>query len=465
MAAIEFDGWDDLTKKHPRWAVVLLLWVLAYALLAAMAQLIPPMQSPDEHSHIARAYLVSKGQLNLEAPDGSNSGGAVDVQLVSFWTPYLYTVAASAERHLTAIEVKQLELLRWSDDYQFVELPGTGYYLPTVYAPHAFSLWFGRSLDLSIANTYRLARGCTLLICLCLLAAAVQIYAPNPLVIALMLLPMSLFQMLSPTVDGVTNCTAVFVLSLFMRMQNNMRPIGSLHLLALGVCVFALTTSRAQLMGLLLLPYFVAWKRTSAKAWWTGGIVSLTALGWTWYALHSVVDGRVIRSQSTAELLLRYVEAPWDFIEIVLTTLGDATQFQFYERSFIGILGWLDTALPVVAYPGLWIGLGVCAVASIWTEMKISHLSARGLLVALALASSGLVFLAMLLTWTPHPATLVQGVQGRYFLIPALMLAYALPGGSVTFAGWHGRMRAGGVLAFAAFSLWALITTLASRYH
>ena len=47
--------------------------------------------------------------------------------------------------------------------------------------------------------------------------------------------------------------------------------------------------------------------------------------------------------------------------------------------------------------------------------------SSIGGLLALALASAALVFLALLVTWTPHPAALVQGVQGRYFIVPALL--------------------------------------------
>ena len=38
------------------------------------------------------------------------------------------------------------------------------------------------------------------------------------------------------------------------------------------------------------------------------------------------------------------------------------------------------------------------------------------------------VFLLLLVSWTPNPAhaQLIEGVQGRYFLVPALMVAMAL---------------------------------------
>jgi hypothetical protein len=37
----------------------------------------------------------------------------------------------------------------------------------------------------------------------------------------------------------------------------------------------------------------------------------------------------------------------------------------------------------------------------------------------------GIVFAALLIQWTPHPATVILGVQGRYFFVPALLICVA----------------------------------------
>ncbi|MEG0003422.1 MAG: hypothetical protein RR857_16790, partial [Comamonas sp.] len=74
------------------------------------------------------------------------------------------------------------------------------------------------------------------------------------------------------------------------------------------------------------------------------------------------------------------------------------------------------------------------------------------------------IFTALLISWTPHPATIVHGIQGRYFIVPFLLLAYALHGlfdvRSRAFA------LAGQLLlcAFFAFSAFSLLSTLQSRY-
>lgn len=54
-------------------------------------------------------------------------------------------------------------------------------------------------------------------------------------------------------------------------------------------------------------------------------------------------------------------------------------------------------------------------------------------LVLAAMASVLSVFLLLLWSWTPYPAHLIEGVQGRYFIAPALLLSYA----AVSRHGWR----------------------------
>ena len=70
---------------------------------------------------------------------------------------------------------------------------------------------------------------------------------------------------------------------------------------------------------------------------------------------------------------------------------------------------------------------------------------------------------ALLVTWTPYPASTIEGIQGRYFIVPALAAAYALapPQGTPKPARWPWA----GVAVFGAVALYALIDTLLRRYH
>ena len=67
-------------RNHRGRLLICLLLALAGWLLSLK---IPPMQSPDENQHVARAYLLAHGDLTLSTLPSRNSGGWVDGGLVS----------------------------------------------------------------------------------------------------------------------------------------------------------------------------------------------------------------------------------------------------------------------------------------------------------------------------------------------------------------------------------------------
>lgn len=443
------------------------------------------MQSPDEHSHMARAYLVSSGTVLLQVhPRNSEGrvedaalaaylartgkdgriGGWVDRGLLTFMDAFT-EIGTKAGQRISASEQIRIAQIKWEGSRGFALVPGTGYYLPVIYVPQAVGLALGQQLNLTVANSYRLARGCTLLACFALLWLACRLLAPNPWVIAIVLLPMSLFQLLSPTIDGLTTALAVLAISLFLKAADLGRKHSAASSWGLALCIFLLATSRTHLLPLLVLPFYLAWRRQSRRDFYLGCWVTVGALGWVLFALYSTNDPRIVRNHTTMELLSQYAIHPVAFFKVVFASLTDPGLFTFYQQSFIGVLGWLDTRLPGYFYPALWAGLALSALVSVSFSTLRQDWSARLLLAAVALASVSLIFLALLVTWTPHPASVVQGVQGRYFVVPMILMGYVASG----FATVQPPLRrglAGLVLAgFALSSLTALTMTLLTRYH
>jgi uncharacterized membrane protein len=68
-------------------------------------------------------------------------------------------------------------------------------------------------------------------------------------------------------------------------------------------------------------------------------------------------------------------------------------------------------------------------------------------------------------TWTAHPATVIEGVQGRYFVMPMVLLGFVLSGLAMGQTRLQGRLAALALSGFALCSLTALSVTLLSRYH
>ena len=462
----------------------LALWVIAFVFATGLSWLIPPMQSPDETSHIARAYLMAQGHWLLQATPSNvaqptdaevasfvrrlggqaDAGGLIDASLLRFMATNLKLVL-DAKLRLPTTEQERLAQLRWSDARIHFSIPRTGYYFPLVYAPQAAGLALGMALDWSVEHSYRLARFVTLLCCFVMLAVACRLVPPNPLALATLLLPMSLFQLLSPTLDGFTTSLGLLAISLFLHKMSATGGSSWRSSLALAVCVFVLVTSRTHLLPLLLLPFFVAWRKRLARDFYLASIVTAGALAWVLFALHSTTDTLVVRNQSSSELLAHYAAHPTAFFKIVWTTLSNRGVANFYQQSFIGILGWLDTALPSVFYPLLWLGLGACALVSVSLPAGAGDWNVRGLLLLLTMACIGLIFLSQLVTWTAHPATLIEGVQGRYFVMPMVLLGYALSGLAKAQMRPQSRLAVLTLSGFTLCSLTALSMTLLSRYH
>ena len=79
-------------------------------------------------------------------------------------------------------------------------------------------------------------------------------------------------------------------------------------------------------------------------------------------------------------------------------------------------------------YPWIAGGLLLCMVMGTSLPANKRDAVFRLSLLAIAALSFLLIFFALLVTWTPHPAHVITGVQGRYFLVPALLLGYVLGG-------------------------------------
>jgi hypothetical protein len=99
-------------------------------------------------------------------------------------------------------------------------------------------------------------------------------------------------------------------------------------------------------------------------------------------------------------------------------------------QSFFGILGWLDARFPDDIYTWLYALFFLVAIFSTSFRRIEAEWLVSLLLVICAFCSILLIFLALLVTWNAHPASVINGVQGRYFIVPALLIAYSLDCGS-----------------------------------
>jgi uncharacterized membrane protein len=430
---------------------------------AFLATLVPPFQSPDEFEHITRAYLLGRGEIVLGAPPGQSSGGAIDSGLNRYMERFA-DIPFDAKRKLTPAEMEAAKQIRWMDQQEFRPALGMAYYFPAIYAVHATGLFIGKGLDLSVDASYRLTR-IILLIATCLiLYGAFRLYRPPVLVLGLLVIPMSLFQFSSASLDGIATAIAILVISVFMRISQDRSNSSAMLFPVLMIGWLLIASSRLQLFPMVLLAVMAAFYIGRPKYLWIVGAAATSILAWQIVVMKTIVDGRVKLGASSAEIVSFYLHNPMNLIEVFVATLTNAERMRGYFSSFFGLLGWLDTPFNGKEYVYLLAMIVFIFVISGQIKLAIHNKINTGVLIATAMGAITIVFFAMLVTWTPHPAQLVDGVQGRYFLIPAIILAYGLNGEIETFNGLKRLILIGSLVVLSLYSLLNTVPLLMERY-
>lgn len=413
--------------------------------------------------------MIAHGQWLLKSGDETKGreGGLVDISFQKFAWSMLAVVGPNADRALASELVARADENRWSHQQMFEKAAGTGYYFPIIYAPHALGLHISRQFDLTMRSSYTLTRAIVLLTSVVLMGWALSLHTPNTLTLMVLMTPMSLFQISSPTIDGLCSAMAMTVIGLWFHLSGAVQRFENDHISWRELClyglIFILCTSRANLLPLLLLPLLLLKSRFHTRRLCAVGALYALTLGWLAFSVLTTYDNRVVRNYSTLEILARYLQHPGEFLELFIRTVSNEEIRRFYRDSFFGVLGWLDTPIPRQAVRVLAVFVSLAALVITFATRWREAISTRLSFLLIGVLSTGLIFFAMAISWTNYPAEIISGIQGRYFLIPCLFMTAAL--GDIQ-SGVRKLNRAELLIAtiFLSYSLYLLLSTLSARY-
>lgn len=436
---------------------IIALLVISCSILSVI---IPPFQSPDEFDHIKRAYLLGKGVLVLNHPEGQSSGGYIDSGLQKFMDSY-----GVIKGKLSAKEIYSANKIEWSGNRVYSPAPGTGYYFPAIYLPQALGLEVGELFNLTIDHSYRLARAFSLAAIALLLYLAFRLYPPNPLTLALIAIPMTLFQFSSASLDGVSTALAVFSISAFLHIATNRKSSFTWVQFAFALSIALLASSRIHALPMLILLAATFFYTKQLKSLILFFLTTIFVFAWTIFAIKSTIDLRVSIGNSTSSIILYYLQNPAQFFVVIWHTLSNEDLRRFYLNSFIGVLGWLDSTFHDWYYKFFLLLISIIAILSFSLKNIIHEWPERLLLLSVSVISVLFIFFALLVTWSPYPAQLISGVQGRYFLIPCIVLSYSFSGKMDLSDGFRRKLTTFIVFFLFMFSLLATVHLLISRYY
>ncbi len=395
-----------------------------YALFATIALLLtapamPPFQNTDEFAHALRADAVSHGEaISRRLPDGQ-VGGRIDHGLAAAsaqFDPIRFHRERKVTRPMYA-PVPWLPLVP-------AGFPNTAVYPPFFYIPAALALFAARHLHLSVLHGLLAARLATGAITIAGSTAAIALAeGAAPWLFAILLLPMSIALTAALSQDGPMLAATALAVSLCLRLRA--APAPPARGLIILVCALLALAGMARppyaafACLALALPVRPAWR-------WTGfaAILLATAL-WAAINAHLVVlpqfPGRPVDPYTQLLHLLRHPARLWPLLANTW-----ATYHHFWKLGFIGMPGWLDVDLPPQYHAAAWAMLALAAAATLAGTRGRPRPAMLGAVAVAVLGAVAGMAAIQYLTWTPLDAAVIDGLQGRYCLAPALLLGAAL---------------------------------------
>lgn len=425
----------------------LVLCVLLGGLVGALPLVVltPPLQVPDEAQHLQRAYQLSEGDLLGIVQNGA-AGAILPASLGTFTERALGT----RDLHVSTREVTRrpfgdtLRLLSTPldpDERVFLDFRGAAAYSPLPYLPQALAIAVARQAGAGPLGLLWAGRVANAVVAVALVAAAVALIPVGQAVMALAaLLPMSLFQFASVSADAMVIACA-FLFTAFALRGVVRGGWTRRETLAAAMAGLVFCSVKPPYLPLLLLPACLALRHgRAAHAMMVQAVILAIALGGTllWMAEAHSVFVSVHSSTSPEAQAARLITAPWNFVATVLASIR--AYALFYALSGIGILGWLNVWLPMAAYLlaafGLLLALLVVPAGAArlrWVEALCCALLVAGSVI--------LIFAVVYIYWNPIGSTLINGVQGRYF-IPLVGAVGAILVSMLELASSPGRLKA-----------------------
>lgn len=384
---------------------------LCIVFLGGMSAMVQPILNiPDETAHFARAERVSEGKIFTD-PTVQNFD----------------TIQSVVElQNSVGIPITRSELKNKDVDYKvsYVNHVAASN-LSFLYFPQAIGIKIAKIMNLNVVWLLWLARLCNLVFYAILIMLAVKI-APRLkyLLFLISLLPMSIQQAASCSVDAMINGITIVYIALFLYLYNkksvNKKEMVVFYVLSIFV-ILAKVTNICIAGLIILLPL----EKNDRKIKWClikcVGILGICVIAVGYYSYTMKFAQNLAQIEYVTKMNVNGGEQ-------VKYILGN---FKHWIRMFIAAMinqiytsviqlstfGWLSYGYPILIVAMPFIYGKICFQEQ---GMDFSGVE-KFLMTLMALGSYGFTCLALYIGWTPVGSESIEGVQGRYF-IPILVL-------------------------------------------
>ncbi len=401
--------------------------------------LTPPFQEPDAPTHFLRAYQISDFHFVAEKfndeKGGVHYGAPIPKSVVTATNELTGNIpGAPANTFNKSLFKKYIAQPLNRDDTQMTVIEAAGVYSPAVYIPQSIGINIGKAFNASPLLLVWMARLMNLVLWIGVIYCAIRLlpFAKWALVV-FALSPIAVFFSASLSPD-VTNISLAFLFfSLIVSTLVTGAKVSGRKLTVILLVLFILALSKpVNLMFafmLLLVPIRHFGKTWKYLLYCGAGIVVSLALFYVWnQQVRELLEFQVqIQSggkNSVSGQLAYILHEPLTYIKDILRNyviVANGTSGDAVLVTFFGVLGWLDTSVPLWTILLYVLTLFFALLYQFGRGLVLSNRQKVFLVALFALAFVGNVT-AMYLNATAVGDSLIAGVQGRYFIPFAVVL-------------------------------------------
>ena len=338
-----------------------------------------------------------------------------------------FHVPDEPDHYMKAVHVSEGEFI-YQQSRLFINL-----YSPIAYFMPALTILIGKLLNLSNLLVFYLGRLVNVLLYILIIYIAIKL---TPILkwgfVLLALMPMSINEAASYSIDGFTIAISLLLIAYFFKLafDNEIKKIKPKDILIISTLGILLVLSK-QIYVLLLLLFFIipSDKFVNKK----NRFISLAYIFLpsvivylVWLNLINGIYVPMSDQISPSHQISYILSHPINFLSTFFNTM--ILNYHYYLVTFVGFFGWvdvgLDTPLPdIIVYA--YLAVLILSAVLDGKEFKINNYQ-KLISLIIFLIMGILIFIMEYLLWTKVGNNIINGIFGRYFIpfTPLLLILF-----------------------------------------
>jgi len=402
-------------NRHVRLENVFAVIAITFGLLFAV--FIPPNEVPDENRHFARVYADITGNFMSQK-----------VKIPASYREMLLNYHFRQQIHTINLNTYLAGYAEKDDHAEQSELLAA-MYSPILYLPQLAGVGLGKLFRTNDRWLFLLGRiaGMIFYVVTCYYILMTTPVAKRSLFV-LFSMPMAVFLSASYSADMMQIVLSFLYLHwivLGIRSSNKITRNEWSVFLLLSI-LLALTKPVSVLLPFLsfAIPEARFGSKRNKVLFFLSQFVGMIVFSLAWWVVTNSAGNGLVQTGMNVkpfEQSLYILQNPITTVILIFTSIYQSGQF--YLNSLIGWFGWLTFPLPDFVYWLFLIGLSLAILGDMQNRFALTK-SQKIIFLSVFLLYIVGVMISMYIFWTPPKNSIIEGVQGRYFIPIVPLLLY-----------------------------------------